>query len=81
MTHNVVERCAGRLSVAAIHKGGGEGAVIHGVLKYKSVDLFGWHARANFHRQHVETTGNELTGLAHRLKGGRAMDLDLTGFS
>src|SRR5262245_47425331 len=81
MTHDVVERCAGRLPVATVHKGGGERAVIHGILEYESVDLLGRHARANFHRQQVETTSNELTGLAHRLEGGRAMNLDLTGFS
>src|SRR4029078_3557438 len=78
---HVIERGAGRLLVAAIHKRRGQGAMVHRIFEDQPVDFLGRHARSDMLRQHVEAARNKLPRLAHGFECGGAVDLDLASLA
>ena len=78
---HVIERGTRRFLVAAVHQGGRQRAMIHGKVENQIVDFFRGHARTHVLGQHVQAACYQLAGLAHGLKGGRAVNLDLACFA
>ena len=77
---HMIERRAGRFLVAAIHQRCGKSVVVHRVFKHQAIDLFGRHTWTDVLGQHVKAARHKLASLAHRLEGGRTVNLDLAGF-
>jgi len=69
VTDHVIDRGAGRFAIAAIHQGRGRRLVVHGVLEDQPVDPLGGDAGLHLVGEHVETFGDQLTGLAHAREG------------
>src|SRR3984957_2969946 len=78
---HVIDRGAGRLTVAAIHQRRRHGAVIQTELVDQPVDALGRDAGFYLRYQHIEAFGRQPAGLAHAFERVGAVDLDLAGFT
>ncbi len=78
---HVVDRGAGRIAIAAVHQGGGVGAMVKGEVADEIVDPRGRHARLDDIGQLVEALGYQRASLAHAGKAARPVQLDLPGLA
>ena len=78
---HVIDRGAGRFSVAAIHQGRRHRLVVHGEFEHQAVDAVGRHAGLDLVGEHVEAFGGQAAGQAHAREGAGAVQLDLTGLA
>jgi hypothetical protein len=81
MADHVIDRGAGRIAVAAIHQGGGIGAMAEGEIADEIVNDGSRHPRLDDIGEFIEAFGHQRAGLAHAGESARPMQLDLPGFA